>query len=160
MNGVRLATMQDAERIIELGRTFLAAGPYRDEIEDNPEQVHRLIAMLFATEQARILVYEEDGIVVGVFCFIIYPHYFSGLPTGNEVIWYVDPAHRGKASLELLWAAERMAADMGAVRMQLTAPTEEVGEIYKRCKYHQVEVGYQALLSERVRPSCQQSQRV
>jgi hypothetical protein len=63
----------------------------------------------------------------------------------------VETAYRGRASIELLWAAERAAQEMGAVRMQLTAPTPEVGRIYEHCKYHMVEVGYQADLADRVR---------
>ncbi len=155
---VRLATPLDKDRIIEMGRTFLLTGPYRDEITDNPEQVNRIVDWLFAQPAARILVYEDDDRVEGVLCFIIFPHYFSGELCANEMIWYVSPDHRGRGSLELLWAAEKMAYDMGAVRMQLTAPTPEVGEIYKRCKYKLVEVGYQARLADRVKHECLQSQ--
>lgn len=133
-----------------MGHRFLLEGPYRDQITDNPEQVDKLIDWLFTQEAARILVYEDSGQIEGVLCFVIFPHYFSGERCANELIWYVEPGHRGKGSLELLWAAEKMAYEMGAIRMQLTAPTPEVGEIYKRCKYALVEVGYQALLTDRV----------
>lgn len=148
---VRPATPFDKDRIIEMGRSFLLSGPYRDEITDNPEQVNRLVDWLFEQPIARILVFEEDSKIQGVLCFIIYPHYFSGELCANELIWYVEADHRGRGSLELLWAAEKMAYEMGAVRMQLTAPTIEVAEMYKHLHYKQVEVGFQAKLSDRVR---------
>jgi len=148
---IREATPADSARIIEMGRSFLLNGPYRDQLTDNPAQVQKLIDWLFANEQAKILVYETEGRVEGVLCFILYPHYFSGELCANEMIWYVGPEHRGRASLELLWAAEKMAYEMGAIRMQLTAPTEQVGEIYKHLHYSLVEVGYQARLADRVR---------
>lgn len=155
---IRLADESDFPRIIELGRKYLLEGPYAGQIADNPEAVERFIFWLFKQDNARILVLEEDG-VQGVFAFFIYPHYFGGELSANEMIWCVEKEHRGKGSLELLWGAERMAYDMGAVRMQLTAPTPEIGRLYERCKgYKLVEVGYQANLSDRVKGNnCQLS---
>lgn len=154
---IREAQVEDVVRIIELGREFLLKGPYKDQIRDNPDQVVKLIKYLFENQQAaRILIGEEEAKIQGVFCFVIYPHYFSGELCANELIWYVDPEHRGRLSMELLWAAEKMAHELGAIRMQLTAPTPKVGEIYERCKYKMVEVGYQALLESRVNHKCPQ----
>jgi hypothetical protein len=153
---IRLAEENDFPRIIELGRRYLLEGPYKEQITDNPEAVERFIFWLFKQDNARIIVFEEDG-VQGVLAFFLYPHYFGGELCANELIWCVEKEHRGKGSMELLWAAERMAYDMGAVRMQLTAPTVEIGKFYARCKgYSIVEVGYQAKLSERVKENpCQ-----
>ena len=148
---IRLAEESDFPRIIELGRKYLLEGPYKAQITDNPEAVERFTYWLFHQENGRILVFEEEGIQ-GVFAFMLYPHYYGGELCASELIWCVDKEHRGKGSLELLWAAERMAYDMGAVRMQLTAPTREIGLLYERCKgYSLVEVGYQAVLEGRVK---------
>jgi hypothetical protein len=148
---VRVANLEDFERVIELGRKYLLEGPYKDQIADNPESVYRFIHCIDEQQNARILVFEEDGRIQGVFAFLIYPHYYGGELCASELIWCVDKEHRGKGSLELLWAAEKMAREMGAVRMQLTAPTREIGKFYERLKgYKLVEVGYQANLAERV----------
>lgn len=149
---IRLAEETDFTRIIELGRKFLLEGPYKGQIADNPETVERFIYWLSHQENARIIVFEEEERVQGVLAFFMYPHYFGGELCANEMIWCVDKEHRGRGSLELLWAAEKMAYDMGAVRMQLTAPTREIGQFYERCKgYKLVEVGYQADLKDRVK---------
>lgn len=148
---IRLAEETDFPRIIELGRKYLLEGPYKGQIADNPESVERFIYWLSHQDNARILVLEEEG-VQGVLAFFVYPHYFGGELCANEMIWCVEKEHRGKGSMELLWAAERMAYDMGAIRMQLTAPTKEIGQLYEHCKgYSLVEVGYQCLLSDRVK---------
>ena len=156
--GIRMATRRDVSRITELGREYLLLGPYKEQITDNSEAIERFTEWLFQQEHARILVYQSEDMVQGVLAFIIYPHYYGGDLCANELIWCVDKAYRGQASMELLWNAEQMAYDMGAVYMQLTAPTPEVGKIYERCKYRLVECGYQAKLKDRVR--CPQSVRV
>lgn len=149
---IRIAEENDFNRIIELGRRYLLEGPYKAQVTDNPEAVERFIYWLSHQDNARIIVFDEDEQVQGVLAFFMYPHYFGGELCANELIWCVDKSHRGRGSLELLWAAERMAFDMGAVRMQLTAPTKEIGSFYERCKgYKLVEVGYQANLSDRVK---------
>lgn len=156
---IRLASRRDIPRITELGREYLLLGPYKDQITDNPEAIERFTAWLFQQEHARILVYEAGETVQGVLAFIIYPHYYGGDLCANELIWCVDKAYRGQASMELLWNAEQMAYDMGAVYMQLTAPTREIGLLYEHCKgYKLVEVGYQAKLKDRVK--CPQSLQV
>jgi len=152
---IRLAKKADIPRITELGRKYLLLGPYREQITDNPEAVERFTYWLFHQENARILIYEEDEQVQGLLAFLIYPHYYGGELCASELIWCVDENYRGRGSMELLWAAEKMAYDMGAVRMQLTAPTQNVGLLYERCKYKLVEIGYQAMLKDRVR-TCQQ----
>jgi hypothetical protein len=142
-----------------MGRKFLLNGPYKDIIVDNPEAPTKLAHKLLSIPNAKVLVADDHGILAGVIAIYIYEHFYSGEMTADELIWYVEPTYRGQVSLELLWAAERKAQEMGAIRMHLTAPTEEVGQIYKYCKYRQIEVGYQALLRDRVKP-CQPSQLV
>lgn len=151
---IREAAETDIPRIVEMGRRFLLEGPYRDQLKDNPAKAAEMAYQVLQKSGAKILVsLNEELFVTGVFAFVVFPHYFSGELTAGELIWYVEPDHRGRASMELLWAAERMAADLGAERMQLTAPSTEVGELYRRLKYSQIEVSYQAKLSDRVRPS-------
>lgn len=149
---IREATAADIPRIIEMGRNFLLSGPYRDIMPDNPEVATSLAEKLVAYPKAKVLVAEEGGKVIGVFAFVIYPHYYSGLPTAGELIWHVLPEYRRMTSftngpaLNLLNEAEKLAKEMGAVQMHLTAPTVEVGALYKRRGYQQVEIGFQRAL--------------
>jgi hypothetical protein len=148
MDGIiREATALDATRIVEMGRKFFLSGPYRAQLEDKPDRFLGFTSALIGNPNARVLVAEDaSGFVVGVLAILISPHYLSGELVGVELIWYVEPEHRGQVSLELFWAAEKLAKEMGAVRMQFTAPNEQVGAIYKRLHYTQLEVGYQRSL--------------
>lgn len=146
---IRFAEKSDIPRIVELGSLSLLDGPYRSIIGDVPKVTEKLAD--FVIDSGKVTVWDEDGAIRGLLAFVVFPHYFTGEPTANEIIWYVEREYRGKASLELLWAAEKAAYEMGAVRMQLTAPTPEVGKIYEHCHYHMVEIGYQADLAERVK---------
>lgn len=148
MDGIiREATIQDVERVMEMGRNFFLSGPYRTQLEDNPDHFLGFTRALIGNPNARVLVAEDaKGFVVGVLAILISPHYLSGEIVGVELIWYVEPEHRGQMSLELFWAAEKLAKELGAVRMQFTAPNERVGAIYQRLHYTQLEVGYQRSL--------------
>lgn len=148
---VREATSRDIPRIVELGFEFLSHGPYKGQIEENPLQALKCTTDFLAMPNVTILVAEEDSAICGVFAMMVYNHPFSAQLTAVELIWYVEEEHRGKSSLELLWAAENKAYEMGAKWFQLTAPSVEAGKIYERLKYIPVETSYQARLENRVR---------
>lgn len=144
---IREATLDDAPRVVEMGRRFLANGPYKDQL-DNPAQADHFAKFMIASPNAKVLVAEQEGRVIGVLAFLLFPHCFTGQMTANELIWYVEPeARKGGISVRLMQAAQTLAKACGAVRMQFTAPTAEVGKLYERFfGYHQVEVSYERTL--------------
>lgn len=154
---IREAKEQDIPRIVEMGSRSLAEGPYRDQISDNPEETGKFALQVM--NQGKVLVAEQDSKLIGLLAFILFPHYFSGELTAGEVMWYVEPEYRQAASfgksiaLDLLDKAEGMARAEGAKRMQLTAPTDAVGILYKRRGYKQIEVSYQKELQCQSQPA-------
>lgn len=146
---IRPAALGDIPRIVELGRRFLQEGPYKDELADKPEEATQFAANMLNNSKGTILVAEKDGALIGVIAFITMPHWFSGEITATEMIWYVEPEHRaGGIAMRLMWASESLAKALGATRMAFTAPTPQVGEIYKRFGYKMVEIAYQRSLTE------------
>jgi GNAT superfamily N-acetyltransferase len=142
---IREATVDDIPRIQEMGSRSLREGPYKELVGDNPEQTAKLA--LDVLKKGMILVAEQDGQLIGLLGFIVFPHYFSGELTAGEVMWYVEPEFRQSwTALALLRAAERMARSFGAKYMQFTAPTAEVGRAYEALHYKQIEVSYQKAL--------------
>lgn len=130
-----------------MGSRSLREGPYKDQVEDNPEASAKLALEVISSRDGRVLVFEEDGKVVALIGFFIYPHYFSGIMTGHEIMFYVEPEYRRSlTAMCLLRAAERHARTMGAKRMQLSAPTREVAQAYEAMGYQPIEVGYQKVL--------------
>lgn len=145
---IREATAADIPRLVEMGSRSLREGPYKDQVEDNPEQSAKLAFGVISSQNGRVLIAEEDGKVVGLLGFILFPHYFSGVLTAGEVMWYTEPEFRKSfTALALLRGAERMARDLGAKRMQFTAPTREVARAYESLGYTPIEVSYQKVLN-------------
>lgn len=144
---IREATEKDIPRIVELGSRSLADGPYKDLLADKPEVTTDLAVRLLNLKTAQILVADE-GQIVGIFAFVVFPHYFSGETVAGEVIWYViDEARKTNIPLELLWAAEKKAFELGAKKMQLTAPTDEIARMYGMLRgYVKVETAFQRSL--------------
>lgn len=148
---IREATKDDMTRVVEMGRRFLLEGPYKKHLADNPKAAEEF-GLKVMLPLGRILVSEESGCINGVFAFLLSPHCFSGEMTATEFIWYVEPESRKMRgfgdgiSTQLFDAAEKLAKDLGAKRIQMTAPTEMVGSFYKRRGYEQIEVAYQRSL--------------
>lgn len=144
---IREANAEDIPRIVELGSRSLVDGPYRDQIADRPDITTALAKKLLTqTAGARILVAEREDQIVGLFAFIIFPHYYSGEIVAGEMIWYVLPEARigSNLALALLWKAEQLAHELGAKKMQLTAPTDEIAAMYSKLRgYRKVETAFQ-----------------
>lgn len=144
---IREATQADIPKIVELGSLSLIEGPYGGLIKDKPETTAKL-AFDVIQEKGHVLLYEnEDREVCGLLAFIVFPHYFTGEKTAGELIWYVRKKDRiGCPAVRLLWAAQELAKKLGCKHMQFTAPTSEVGNLYKRFGYSQIEVTFQKAL--------------
>lgn len=144
---IRPAIDRDIPRLIEMGSRSIAIGPYKDQVDDNPEAAAIFALELINGQNGRVLVAEEDGKVIGLVAFILFPHYFSGVLTAGEVMWYVEPEFRKSfTGLALFRTAEREARAAGAKRMQFTAPTQEVANAYELLGYKPIEVSYQKVL--------------
>jgi N-acetylglutamate synthase-like GNAT family acetyltransferase len=142
---IRLAHTEDIPRIVELGSRSLAEGPYRDMQKDVPEQSAKFAAYVMAN--GKVLVYEDEGKIVGLLAMLMLPHYLSMELTATEVMWYVTPENRpGGAGMRLLWEAEKMAKDAGAVSMVFAAPSGAIGAIYERFGYKPIETNYRKVL--------------
>jgi GNAT superfamily N-acetyltransferase len=141
---VRDATTADIPELVRLGSLSLVNGPYAGMIKDTPEQSAKLALEVIENAKGKVLIYENDtGRVVGLLGFIIFAHYFTGEPTANEIMWYVEPEERkGGGGMKLLWEAERQAKEMGAKYMSFSAPNVDVANIYERFGYKQLEVSF------------------
>lgn len=140
---IRLARTDEVQRLVEMGERFHRESSYKEHVTHNHEQMIALATQLVAA--GNILVMECDGELVGMIGFMVLPHFLSGEVLGMEVFWWLEPEHRGEGRL-LLKAAEDLARERGAKRMQMIAPNERVGILYKRIGYTFVESAYQKTL--------------
>lgn len=140
---LRRAESQDIPRIIELVWANVAEGPYKRQIVFNQDTLRAFVGALMADEQARVIVYENDGIQ-GVFAFTTFPnfYYFAGQIVASMVVWSVAKKYRGRASIKLLHEGQRAAKELGAKYMLLTGPTASFDGLCEHCGYSFLESSF------------------
>ncbi len=144
---IRHATEADVPRIVEMGQRFVASTAYATLISLNTEQLTGTTRDLLNNPDALVLLAEKDGDVIGMLAAIRFNHPMSGQHIAQEVVWWVDPEHRGTAGIRLLRAAEAWAVAGGAEVLQMIAPSEKVGKFYAAVGYAPVETVFQRRLS-------------
>lgn len=143
---IREASASDLDAVVELGMQSLIDGPYAEIIKKNPQHAREFAHKVM--DQGKVLLSEDNGKVTGIIGFIVTDHHFSGQRYAAELMWYVLKDHRaGGNGLQLLWAAEKQAKEMGAETMVFTAPNDEVASIYKRFGYSKLEVAFHRKLN-------------
>ena len=142
---IRKATIEDVPRLVEIGRHFLHASKYAQQIADNPEKATETLQAV--VEKLGAIAVLENGTVQGMFAFVVFPHYFSGETFATELVWWLEPEARQPGLGLKLWEyAEKLATEMGADRMQMGAPDDKVGRMYRMRGYKATEVCYEKRL--------------
>lgn len=141
---IRRATVEDTPRLLEMGQRFAMETEYRDLIAINQERLSSFIETTLANPESCVLVSGSDDLT-GMIALLTYDHPFSGERTAFEVVWWVDPEARGDG-VRLLRGAETWARERGIRKMQMVAPNERVGALYRRLGYAPVETSYQRSL--------------
>jgi N-acetylglutamate synthase-like GNAT family acetyltransferase len=144
---IREAETKDLPELLQMGKRFREETAYQKLLGDNPAQMKSLAEQLLAGPTAFILVAENGGGLEGMIGVLVYPHYLSGELVGGEVFWWVNPKARGTMGIRLMREAEKKAMALGAMKMQMIAPTERVAQIYERLGYERVETTYQRSLA-------------
>jgi GNAT superfamily N-acetyltransferase len=142
---IRKAQPEDLERIVEMAARFVSETDYGKFVKVNPDRLSRTVVDLVTNPNGVVFIAEDAGRAHGMIAAIMYEHPYSGELTSFEIAWWVDPESRG-CGLRLLNEAEDWARSGGAKAMQMVAPTERVGELYKTLGYAPVETSFQRSL--------------
>lgn len=138
---IRLATVADIPRMVEMGRRFRNESTYNKYLADNPEKMGELGEKLVAVDG--ILVAEHGGKLTGMLGYIVHEHFISGEKVAGEVFWWVEKRGDG---LALLREMEKRARAVGAKYIQMIAPSQRVARLYTIMKFDFVESTYQRTL--------------
>ena len=130
---VRLGTLGDVARFVELGSRFYAEEGKREAC---PEQLARFAISHLNCEDRAFLVAGEP--VAAFLCAVIAPHYFTGEPTAFKTAWYAIPAARGYGA-HLLRAFEAWAKEKGARRLIVAGRQERTLTLLSRLGYAPLE---------------------
>ncbi|MGH9371853.1 MAG: GNAT family N-acetyltransferase [Vicinamibacterales bacterium] len=145
---IREATLADVPAIVAMGCRFLRTTAFGTHVKENPEQMAALAAQLIEGDGGAVFVADMDGGVVGMIGLLRFLHPMSGEPFVSELFWWVNPDARGSsAALRLLRQGEQWTRDVGAVVLQMIAPTPEVERLYHARGFDRVETAYQKRLT-------------
>jgi RimJ/RimL family protein N-acetyltransferase len=132
---IRLATLDDIPRLVELGRVMHASAPGFSRMRFDPERLASTIANTIGTAAGFARVAERGGVVTGGMLAVATPHYFSPDLVACDLALFIDPAHRGGiAAAQLVQAYVQWAHDIGAalVHLGLVAGDAEQNEATAR----------------------------
>ena len=131
---IRDATEADIPRLVEMGRHFFAATAWKETAAYDGPSFAATLGMLIAS---------DDGIVLiadfGMTAAICFPLFFNqGQRAAQEIVWWVEPDHRGKGQ-QLLRAMECEAEAKGAMFMIMvneeSLRPDAVARVYRRHGY-------------------------
>lgn len=146
MATIRSATMDDMPQIVEMAKRFYPESPYPAIYGDMPEEQAAGLAIVALQGFAEMgivpgimLVAAEDEELVGMLCVHIDPSTFKPAVIAGELVWWVEPEHRGgMTAVRLLRRGEDEARQRGATVFNMgalaTSP-EEAHKIYLRLGY-------------------------
>ena len=139
---IRAATIEDVDRIVEMGVRFVAQTDYHQVFEPSPEKIASTVENLLKSDNAAIFVSGNGHGVNGMIIVVVFEHPWTGQTTASEMVWWVEPEARGVTGIKLLRTAEKWAAESGATQMQMVAPNVGVGDIYMRMGYAPIEMSF------------------
>lgn len=148
---IRLATPEDVPALQRMGLAFVAGTPYAEIFDITEASLERLAAFIFAAgpDVAAILLAEDDAGVFGMLALAAVPAVLSGQIYADEIVWWVDPSHRGaqRAGPELLRSAQDWAREHGCYMIKMVAPSgSTVGTFYERLGFSPLETAFTMVL--------------
>lgn len=143
---IRPAEERDIPHLLEMGQRFFNEAGWGDVTEYDPGSMERTLHHLIHANGI-LLVVESGGAVVGMAGALLYPHYFAATSlTGQEIFWWVDPAHRKGSGAALLDAMEAAAKAAGAVSFSMVSVaslrSDALDRVYQRRGYRPAERTY------------------
>lgn len=138
---IREATVGDVDALVRMGEQFLGS-VYAQKIHANAVALRATAEGLLASLDAVIYLAAVQSRVVGMMGLMRYRHPMSGELTASEVMWWIDPEHRG-SGVRLFRVGEAWALASGATVIQMIAPSPEVERFYTRVGYEPVERTFQ-----------------
>lgn len=135
---IRHAIPADKLRVVRLlknahaaaGLPFAFSAPHAAALFDAQAAPHR----------ARIIL-DVDGIAQGVLMAAATDHPFAPIKVATEVVWWIEPAHRGTAASDMLAEYEAWAITQGCAFCGMAAleAAPRAGVIYRRRGYSPAE---------------------
>lgn len=141
---IREATADDLDTLVRFGCEFHRE-MYAGILACNPVQFKAIGQHLIENPDGTLLVLERAGEPMGMLGALCFTHPLSAEWIAGELFWWCQPSARGDG-LKLLRAATQWAQGRGASRLQMVAPNDRVGELYRRLGFEKIETAWQLTL--------------
>ena len=141
---IRTADVADIRAIARLGKAFHAEAGWADIAGYSIDDCAASLAGMIESDDAIILVAEENGAIVGMAGGVMFPLYFNAAHrSGQELFWWVEPSFRRGVGAALLTALEVEARERGCSSWAMIAldkvNPEATGRLYRRRGYRAAE---------------------
>jgi hypothetical protein len=131
MGCVREAKSADRAAIVRMARAFHEASGL--PLPFDPVYAAMVTQAYIADSNKLCLVLDEGG-PAGVLAASVYRHPLAPVLAADELIWWIEPEHRGRAALEMLSTYEAWARSKGCAVIGMATPPgdERAAVIYRR----------------------------
>lgn len=117
---LRLATLDDIPRMIELGRAMHAESPAFSAMSFDADRLADTARAAITSSHGFAAVAEREGVVVGGLLAMATPHYFSRDLIACDLALFIDSGYRGgMAGPRLIGAYAQWARSIGAAKTLL-----------------------------------------
>lgn len=144
--GIRVATLDDLPRILELGELLHRESPRWSRLSFNRAKAAHFIAHLILEASGVVFVAEQDGLVIGGIAGMASAHWASDDVVAQEVSFFMAPEARGNiVAVRLICALQAWGEIRGA--KWLTAGTstgldpERTAGLYERLGFSRCMIG-------------------
>lgn len=144
--GIRVATLDDLPRILELGEMLHNESPRWARLSFSRERAGDFIARLILADWGCVFVAENDGVVVGGIAGTATPHWSSDDILAHEASFFMLPEARGSmAAVRLISALQAWGEMRGAKWLHAGTSTgldpERTAGLYERLGFTRCAIG-------------------
>lgn len=139
---IRPAVDSDRMRVLSMAKAFHAASGLN--IPFSPAMADTLFRLSLQDDDRLCLILEDDGTARGVLAAFAGIHALAPIKVASEIVWWIDPAYRGRDALKMLNAYELWASERGCsfVSMVGLGAYPAPATLYERRGYEPVECHY------------------
>ncbi len=143
---IRPATLDDLDRILDLGEQLHKESPRWSRLSFNRAKAAEFIASLIVGAHGVVFVAEKDGVVVGGIAGLATAHWSSDDIVAQEVSFFMEPGARGSmVAIRLICALQAWGGIKGAKWLQAGTSTgldpERTAGLYERLGFSRCAIG-------------------
>lgn len=136
---IRPALPSDRNRVLAMAKAFHAAAGL--PFAFSAPMASMLFDAALVDDDRLCLIYEQDGFAVGVLAAHAAPHMLAPVKAAHEIMWWIEPDHRGQAANRMLHAYEEWARSRDCVLIHMVGLGSDpvTTKLYERHGYRAAE---------------------